>query len=105
MALLIIPYVSIVTSKLALVLLLLYILIVAISYPTLCISIGTFLNNKTKKPSKAKGFGFTLLISTALWVLQLIPFAGSIFTILAVVIGFGMILIGSVKRKEKLEEN
>lgn len=105
MALLVIPYVSIVTSKLALVLLLLYILIVVISYPTLCISIGTFLNNKTKKPSKAKGFGFTLLISTALWVLQLIPFAGSIFTILAVVIGFGMILIGSVKRKEKLEEN
>lgn len=103
MALLIIPYVSIVTSKLALVLLLLYILIIAISYPTLCISIGTFLNNKTKKPSKAKGFGFTLLISTALWVLQLIPFAGPIFTILAIVIGFGMILMSTVKRKEKAE--
>lgn len=110
MALLVIPYVSNVTSTLGLVLLILYVLLVAISYPTLCISIGTFLNNKTKKPSKAKGFGFTMLITTAIWVLQSISFfinfiVGYVFVAIITVIGLGMILMGSVKRKEKLEEN
>lgn len=102
------PFLSLVTSKLGFIILLLYVLTIAISYPTLCISIGTFLNNKTKKPSKAKGFGFTMLITTAIWVLQSISFfinfiVGYVFVAIITVIGLGMILMSIVKRKEKAE--
>jgi len=89
-------------TKLGLVLFAIYGLFIMLSIPVLSIAIGSFINSKMKTPSKSKAFGFIMAVSTVIWGLQLIPYAGTVFALIGIVLGFGIIIISFTKKKENV---
>lgn len=88
------------TSKIALLLIITLIILMMISSSIFIITINNIVCNKLNIEKKAVMFGILVISSIVLWVLNLIPFIGSVVGFVASVLGLGMI-ISSIALKEK----
>lgn len=88
------------TSKIALLLIITLIILMMISSSIFIITINNIVCNKLNIEKKAVMFGTLVIASIILWVLNLIPFIGSVVGFVASVLGLGMI-ISSIALKEK----
>lgn len=88
------------TSKIALLLIITLIILMMISSSIFIITINNIVCNKLNIEKKAVMFGTLVIASIILWVLNLIPFIGSVVGFAASVLGLGMI-ISSIVLKEK----
>lgn len=80
------------TSKIALLLIITLIILMMISSSIFIIAINNIICNKLNIEKKAVMFGILVISSIVLWVINLIPFIGSIVGFVAVVLGLGMIV-------------
>ena len=95
-----------ITVSTALLLLSLYILLIAISSSIFVITINNFICNKLKIKNIAGNFGMLVATGIVLWLLTLIPYAGSIISFAMVTVGLGIISIHLIFRnKENKSEN
>lgn len=88
------------TSKIALLLIITLIILMMISSSIFIIAVNNIICNKLNIEKKAVMFGSLVISSIVLWVVNLIPFVGSVVGFIAVVLGLGMI-VSSLVLNEK----
>jgi hypothetical protein len=104
-SIIVIPVVSIILMltyigiPVAFALLAIYILLLCISFAISSISIGKALNNKIGSKSVFMEFVLVALTSLILWALKLLPYVGSIISIIIVLTGFGIIITNLLSKK------
>lgn len=102
--LILIPIISIlllitgVGSILGLIILLIYIILLLIAKPIFIISIATFAKNKI--PNKFNVYLYILAVTVILSLISLIPYLGSIISMLVYFTGFGMIVKNLIPNKK-----
>lgn len=92
-----------ITSAFGIILLLTLVILMAISVSTFVITINSIICNKLKMEKNIQRFGILIACATTLWLINLIPYIGSIIEIVAIVLGLG-ILVASLVLKEKVED-
>ena len=78
----------------------------AISTSVFVIAINNIVCNKLKITKNVTIFGILILSAIALWLIALIPYIGSIVSLVAVILGLGMITYYLLfkNKKEVVEE-
>lgn len=110
LALIVIPIVSlllvytIVGLPIAFALMVVYGLILAISFVMTVIALAGKLANKVKVLAKLNNLFAVIIITLVLWALSLIPYVGIIVLFLVVLCGFGMFLMSIINKKDKAIE-
>lgn len=92
-----------ITSAFGIILLLTLVILMAISVSTFVITINSIICDKLKMEKNIQRFGILVACATTLWLINLIPYIGSIIEIVAIVLGLG-ILVASLVLKEKVED-
>ena len=109
-SIIVIPVVSIlllitaVAAPVALLLMVVYGLVIAISSAVLAITLASKLANKVKVLAKLNNLLAVIIVTIVLWALKLIPVAGGIISFLVVLTGFGMVIMSLFNKKEKTVE-
>ena len=78
-------------------------LLISIGSPIFIISINNIICNKLKIEETSKTLGMLILSSIALWLVELIPYVGSIVGLIAGIIGLGIVTM-SLLKKDKTKE-
>lgn len=92
-----------ITSTLGLLLLVILFTLIAISKSIFIITLNNIICNKLKIQKTIGIFGMLIVSSIVLWLINLIPYVGSIIGIVTVILGLG-IIISSLVLKEKVEK-
>lgn len=109
-ALIVVPFVSVlllftvVGIPVAFALMVVYGLIIAISFAMTVIAIAGKLADKVKALAKLNNLFAVIIVTIVLWALSLIPYAGGVISFLVVLCGFGMFLMSIFNKKEKAIE-
>lgn len=89
------------TAKLALLLLISLVALMMISSSVFIIVITNIICDKLKIEKRAITFGILVACSIALWIINLIPFIGSLVEFVAVVLGLGIIASSLILKEKK----
>ena len=76
----------------------------AISTSVFVIAINNIICNKLKITKNVTIFGILILSAIALWLIGLIPYIGSIVSLVAVILGLGMITYSILFKNKKVVE-
>ncbi len=76
----------------------------AISTSVFVIAINNIICNKLKITKNVTVFGILILSAIALWLIGLIPYIGSIVSLVAVILGLGMITYSILFKNKKVVE-
>ena len=77
-----------------------------ISSAIFVIGINNLICQKLKVEKKIGTFGMLILSSALLWLIKLIPYVGSIVSLIISIIGLGMVIISIIPaRKKSKSEN
>ena len=94
-----------ITAKIGLLALIMLFLLILIGSPIFVITINNVICNKLKIDKKAKIFGMLIVSSILLWLIELIPYVGSIIGFIVGIIGLGIVTISLFKRNKIKETN
>lgn len=92
-----------ITSTLGLLLFILLFILMAISTSIFVIAINNVICNKLKIQKTIGAFGMLIVSAIVLWLIGLIPYIGSIVSIISVVLGLG-IITSNLVLKEKVQD-
>ncbi len=92
-----------ITAKIGLLALMVLFLLIGIGSPIFIITINNIICNKLKIEKTTKTFGMLILSSVVLWLIDLIPYVGSIVGLIAGIIGLGIVTM-SLLKKDKIKE-
>ncbi len=93
-----------ITSGIGFLLLLALFALLAMGTSIFVITINALICNKLKIEKKIATFGMLVVIAIALWLLALIPFVGSVISIVAIVLGLGIVVSKIVLKDKQIAE-
>ena len=95
-----------ITSNIAIISLIGLAFLLMISSAIFVIGINNLICQKLKVEKKIGTFGMLILSSALLWLIKLIPYVGSIVSLIVSIIGLGMVIISIIPaRKKSKSEN
>lgn len=94
-----------ITSSFGLLLFAILFILIGLSTSIFIIAINNLICNKLKIQKTIGIFGMLIVTTAILWLISLIPYVGGIVGILAVIIGFGIVVYNLIKRNKNVEEN
>ena len=110
LGLLVLPIISVillfttVTSSAALIILAIYILLLCLAKSIFAISINSLICEKYKINKTLAKFGILLVTCAVIWLICLIPYVGSLLSILMSIIGLGILFTYIIPERKKVTE-
>ncbi len=107
LGLIVIPLVSIalmllnVTSSVGILFLALYFVLICISISIFIIALNNVICSKIKFDKAIKQFVILVILSIVTWLLTIIPYAGSVFVLIYMILGLGIIVKNILAKKEE----